>query len=371
LRWQITDADGDGVPDDQDSFPNDPDEWADNDSDGTGDNADPDDDNDGLPDGDEATAGTDPFNPDSDGDGTNDGEDAFPTDPGESVDSDGDGIGDNDDPDDDNDGVEDTNDAFPTDPGEWADNDGDGIGDNTDLDDDNDGVGDINDAFPTDPNEWADNDLDGIGDNADPDDDDDGVLDGDDEFPTENKIPECDAGGPYEAMCQGFTTIIDLNGAGSDPDGGSVTYEWITDCELVTIFDADSSTPMLTVDTSYGILTEFSVTLTVTDLAGTSASDTASITIEACSPGDLVADLTGTVEQLELLEGLEESLESKLNAALQVLEDENVNNDAGAVNALQGFIKSVEAQRGKKIPEERADELIGGALITIDLLIGE
>ena len=46
----VLDTDGDGVPDDQDAFPNDPNEWEDTDGDGIGNNADPDDDNDGVPD---------------------------------------------------------------------------------------------------------------------------------------------------------------------------------------------------------------------------------------------------------------------------------------------------------------------------------
>jgi hypothetical protein len=44
------DVDGDGVPNQQDAFPNDPTETTDTDRDGIGDNADPDDDNDGVPD---------------------------------------------------------------------------------------------------------------------------------------------------------------------------------------------------------------------------------------------------------------------------------------------------------------------------------
>ena len=58
-----SDRDGDGVPDDEDAFPDDPTEWADTDGDGYGDNG-----------------------------------DAFPDDPTEWADSDGDGIGDNSDP---------------------------------------------------------------------------------------------------------------------------------------------------------------------------------------------------------------------------------------------------------------------------------
>ena len=84
------DSDGDGVGDNGDAFPNDPNETADSDGDGVGDNG-----------------------------------DAFPNDPNESVDSDGDGVGDN-------------GDAFPNDPNETADSDGDGVGDNADQNDDSD-----------------------------------------------------------------------------------------------------------------------------------------------------------------------------------------------------------------------------------------
>ena len=56
-----TDSDNDGIPDDQDAFPADPNEWEDTDNDGIGNNADPDDDEDGFSDQDEITAGTDPL----------------------------------------------------------------------------------------------------------------------------------------------------------------------------------------------------------------------------------------------------------------------------------------------------------------------
>jgi len=221
------DSDGDGLLDDDDTYPNDYDndgvddetdfapedatETTDTDGDGIGDNADefPNDfDNDGVNDADDAfpedateTTDTDgdgigdnadEYPNDFDNDGVNDTDDAFPEDATESADTDGDGIGDNADeyPNDfDNDGVNDSEDAFPEDATETTDTDGDGIGDNADEypnDFDNDGVNDSEDAFPEDATETTDTDGDGIGDNADeyPNDfDNDGVNDTDDAFP--------------------------------------------------------------------------------------------------------------------------------------------------------------------------------------------
>ncbi len=219
----VIDSDGDGVNDNQDAFPNDPNEWNDTDGDGVGDNS-----------------------------------DLFPNNSTESSDADDDGIGDNADTDDDNDGVEDFEDVFPNNPDEWNDTDGDGVGNNADMDDDNDGVEDdfdncpyglnedslqepfylmqlfniglielieelenggnldtdfdgcyniedtdddgdgvedINDAFPRDPSESADSDADGVGDNTDAfpdnanewnDTDGDGVGDNIDSFPLDS-----------------------------------------------------------------------------------------------------------------------------------------------------------------------------------------
>jgi hypothetical protein len=59
------DTDGDGTPDAEDVFPNDPNESLDSDNDGVGNNADLDDDNDGYSDEEEVNAGSDPLNPDS------------------------------------------------------------------------------------------------------------------------------------------------------------------------------------------------------------------------------------------------------------------------------------------------------------------
>lgn len=67
------DSDGDGVPDDQDDFPFDPNETTDTDGDGLGNNADLDDDNDGMPDIWEIQHGLDPLIDDASGDPDGDG----------------------------------------------------------------------------------------------------------------------------------------------------------------------------------------------------------------------------------------------------------------------------------------------------------
>lgn len=67
------DSDEDGVPDNEDAFPNDPNEWIDTDNDGVGNNADTDDDGDGMPDSYELLYGLDSLVDDADLDLDNDG----------------------------------------------------------------------------------------------------------------------------------------------------------------------------------------------------------------------------------------------------------------------------------------------------------
>lgn len=87
------------------------------------------------------------------------------------------------------------------------------------------------------------------------------------------------------------------------------------------------------------------------------------------NPGvDLVNNLVENVIGLNINKGMANSLDAKLSTALKVLDDMNEKNDGAAINNLQAFINAVEAQRGKKIPEDKADELIAAALDIIVLL---
>ena len=85
----------------------------------------------------------------------------------------------------------------------------------------------------------------------------------------------------------------------------------------------------------------------------------------------LLHSLAQKVIALNLQKGISNSLDAKLYAALQALDDLNENNDVAAINTLQAFINAVEAQRGKKISQEDADDLIAAAQEIIDLLVAE
>jgi alpha-tubulin suppressor-like RCC1 family protein len=255
------DSDGDGIGDDSDAFPNDPNETTDSDGDGIGNNADAfpndanetvDSDGDGIGDNSDAFPNDASETVDSDGDGVGDDSDAFPNDPNETTDSDGDGVGDNADDlpfdsnetiDSDGDGVGDNSDAFPNDPNETTDSDGDGVGDNADafpnnpnetMDSDGDNIGDNRDAFPNDANEGVDSDEDGVGNNADAfpydanetmDSDGDGVGDNADELPFDsNETIDSDndgTGDNSDAFPLEFTQSSDSDGDGygDNPNG--------------------------------------------------------------------------------------------------------------------------------------------------------
>jgi hypothetical protein len=88
---------------------------------------------------------------------------------------------------------------------------------------------------------------------------------------------------------------------------------------------------------------------------------TITLTTDSVDPVAAVEALATTVIEMNLQNGIANSLDSKLDAALNVLLDVNVSNDGAACNSLQAFISSVEAQRGKKITSNQADQLIASA----------
>ncbi|MEX1026489.1 MAG: hypothetical protein WD049_00555 [Candidatus Paceibacterota bacterium] len=76
---------------------------------------------------------------------------------------------------------------------------------------------------------------------------------------------------------------------------------------------------------------------------------------------DLLEDLIEVTAIVNEINGINSSLDSKLESALESFTAENADQRQDAVNKLESFIKSVEAQKGKKISEEDADLLIDAA----------
>lgn len=85
-------------------------------------------------------------------------------------------------------------------------------------------------------------------------------------------------------------------------------------------------------------------------------------------PIEMINDLIDLVESFNLQQGINNSLDTKLNAALNALDDLNENNDQAAINSLQSYINAVEAQRGNQITNEQADILVAEAEEVIAVL---
>ena len=68
--------------------------------------------------------------------------------------------------------------------------------------------------------------------------------------------------------------------------------------------------------------------------------------------------------------GIANSLDAKLDAVENALDDVNANNDVAAINALQAFINAITAQSGDKIGAADAAGLIAAAQDIIALLSG-
>ena len=85
----------------------------------------------------------------------------------------------------------------------------------------------------------------------------------------------------------------------------------------------------------------------------------------AWGPEDSIDELIDDIEAMELHVGMEDSLVSKLEEVLDSIAEEEYK---AASNQLGAFINQVEAQRGKKLTEEQADQLVTAAEIVIYML---
>jgi len=83
---------------------------------------------------------------------------------------------------------------------------------------------------------------------------------------------------------------------------------------------------------------------------------------------ELLQLLIDSVTQLNINAGIANSLDAKLSAAQAALQDVKQNNDLSALNVMNAFISSVEAQSGNQIATTDASQLIADAQAIIDLL---
>ena len=83
-----------------------------------------------------------------------------------------------------------------------------------------------------------------------------------------------------------------------------------------------------------------------------------------------IQDLINRVQEMNLQQGIENSLDVKLQRAQDAMNAENSNNVTETVNALEAFINEVEAQRGNKLTDNQANELRSFAYNLIKIIQG-
>ena len=91
--------------------------------------------------------------------------------------------------------------------------------------------------------------------------------------------------------------------------------------------------------------------------------DSLIVTVE--SNGVTIEEIIEDIAEMDLPKGLETSLQSKLENALDAL---NNNQTDAAINKINAFINQVEAQRGNKLTEVQADYLVTAAQAIIGSL---
>jgi hypothetical protein len=164
------------------------------------------------------------------------------------------------------------------------------------------------------------------------------------------------------------TGSYDASSSTSSPDT-IVSYEWDWDYDGVT-FNPSGDTGV-TQSHAWNDDGTYTAAMRVTDDDGSTDIATLSVTVENPSPGVMVKNLRDDIYAIEdIPASIKNSLTTSLDTANELLEDSNPKNDVAAINALKAFINKVEAQRGKKIPEEIADELITEAQEIIEEISG-
>jgi len=158
----------------------------------------------------------------------------------------------------------------------------------------------------------------------------------------------------------GSTTIMQVGIDTVVPQcGGSVTLEYL---DVGGCFAGVANTNVVTIQGQSvtfgnGLLSQVPLEVEV-------------ISESPCDPVALLGQLAGDVAALDANQGIETALTAQLSAAVQLLEDDNPNNDAGAAALIESFISAVAALSGNQISSEEADALIDSAQAILDILSG-
>jgi len=163
------------------------------------------------------------------------------------------------------------------------------------------------------------------------------------------------------------TGSYNASGSISYPDT-IATYEWDWDYDGVT-FNPSGDTGALQTH-AWNNDGPYTVAVRTTDDDGSTDIATLIVTVENPPPAIMVENLSEDIGEMGLPPSTENNLTASLDTANKVLMDSNPKNDVAAINTLEAFINKIEAQRGKKIPEEIADELIAKAQEIIEALSG-
>lgn len=154
---------------------------------------------------------------------------------------------------------------------------------------------------------------------------------------------------------------IAFEGSGTDPEDGTLSGSslvWTSD------LDGQIGTGSSFVRSDFSVGTH-ALTLTAIDSEGAEGTATVSITVEELTPASLADVVAGMLADGEITDpDVADGLIDKLEAAQTALDR---GNDVAAERILRAFIRQVEAQRGKAITEQAADELVELA----NRLIGE
>jgi PKD repeat protein len=144
--------------------------------------------------------------------------------------------------------------------------------------------------------------------------------------------------------------IAAFDGSGSnDPDGTITSYEWDWG-------DGSAKTTGATAYHSWSIAGQYTVTLTVTDNDGRTARTTIRVTVITIASA--IDELIALVQSMNIKNGIDNSLDVKLQHARDALTDAQNKYYKNAKSALESFINEVTAQSGKALTVDQATLLI-------------